>query len=64
MGACPNPNTSILYAYISLLPYLIPAVYLLTVPFTRRLSHAKIFILLASAYVIGDKLLKKAFQCT
>lgn len=64
MGACPNPNTSILYAYISLLPYLIPALYLLAAPITRRLSHFKIFILLSSAYVIGDKLLKKAFEGT
>lgn len=62
MGACPNPNTSILYAYLSLLPYIIPAIYLLAAPFSRRLSHFKVFILLASAYMVGDKLLKKAFQ--
>lgn len=62
MGACPNPDSSILYAYLSLLPYVIPALYLLAAPLSRRLSHLKVFLLLASAYLVGDKLLKKAFQ--
>lgn len=62
MGACPNPDASIVYAYLSLLPYVIPALYLLIAALSMRLSHFKVFLLLASAYLVGDKLLKRAFQ--
>lgn len=62
MGACPNPDKPIIYAYISMIPYVTPLIYLLISALTRKISHFKIFFMLASAYVIGDKLLKNIFK--
>jgi hypothetical protein len=64
MGACPRPDTSILYAYISLLPYLIPLAYLAASPFTRSITHLKLFILPGLAYIVGDRMLKNIFLST
>lgn len=62
MGACPSPDKTIIYAYVSMLPYLIPLAYLAVFLFTRKISHVKIFLMLASAYIVGDKLLKNVFK--
>lgn len=58
MGACPHPDQPIIYAYLSILPYLIPFLLAAYFLFFRRLSILKPLVLLVSAYISGDKLLK------
>lgn len=58
MGACPIPGESMFWAYISMVPYLIPIIILLIGAVTWKLRHFRRFSLLASCYIFGDKILK------
>jgi hypothetical protein len=62
MGACPAPDKSMVYAYLSIFPYLIPFIVLISALITRKLSQFKIVTLLVSAYIFADKVLKKIIQ--
>lgn len=58
MGACPHPNYSVAWAYISMIPYFVPFFILFTFIISRKINHLKGFLLIVSAYLIADKLLK------
>jgi len=62
MGACPAPDKSIVYAYLSILPYLIPFIALISALITKKLSHVKVVTLMVSAYIFADKILKKIMR--
>ena len=62
MGACPHPDKTILYAYLSLLPYLVPWGLSIVVLIWRRLSHFKVVSMLVSGYIFGDKVLKNLIR--
>jgi hypothetical protein len=62
MGACPKPGVPIVYAFISLLPYLLAIFLLLRPIITKRLSHILLAGLILSAYVIADKVVKNIIQ--
>jgi hypothetical protein len=62
MGACPAPDKSILYAYLSIFPYLIPFIVLIGALITKKLSYFKIVTLLVSAYIFADKIIKKIIK--
>ena len=64
MGACPIPGESMIWAYISMVPYLIPIIILAMIPFTRQLRDVRRFTLLASCYVFGDKIIKNLIRST
>ncbi len=62
MGACPHPDVSMLFSYLSLLPYFI-IFYLIVITFLKRtLSLIRLTTMLMCAYMIGDRLLKNVFQ--
>lgn len=46
------------WAYISMLPYIAPFLLLFVVLVTRRMSQLRLFVLLVSAYIVGDKVIK------
>ena len=50
------------WAYISMVPYVIPIIIFVMIPFTRKLGHFKRFTLLASCYLFGDKILKNIIR--
>jgi len=62
MGACPDPNKTMFYAYMSLFPYLIPFFVFAWMVIKRRLSLLKMLGLMVSAYVFTDKFMKKLFK--
>ena len=64
MGACPVPGESILWAYLSLVPYIIPIIVFLLLLATRKLEPLKLLALLCSCYVIGDKIVKNIVRST
>jgi hypothetical protein len=64
MGACHAPDKSPLYAYLSILPYLIPFLYVILGLVLRSIDHLKVCAMLASGYVVGDKLCKPLFKST
>jgi hypothetical protein len=61
MGACSNPNVSIVWSYMSLIPYFIIFALILLTLITRRLSIIRLTSMLILAYLIGDKILKNVF---
>jgi hypothetical protein len=64
MGACPNPDKSMIYAYLSILPYLIPFLYFFRAAIQRNLNHFKVCAMLVSGYLAGDKFCKPFFKST
>lgn len=62
MGACPNPDVSMFYSYISLLPYFIIFYLVGLTLWKRKLSLIKLTSMLICAYIVGDKILKNIFQ--
>jgi len=64
MGACPKPNTSIIYAYLSIFPYVLALLLFFISIITRKVSHIKLSLLIGSSYVVGDKILKKILKST
>ena len=62
MGACPKPDVSMFWAYLSMVPYMIPIVIFFVILVTRKLKHVKTFSLLASCYVFGDKIIKNIIR--
>jgi hypothetical protein len=62
MGACPIPDRSIFWAYLSMVPYLIPIIIFIVMLFTKRIKHFKSVALLASCYIIGDKVIKNLIR--
>jgi hypothetical protein len=61
MGACPVPNVSIFYSYISLIPYMLIFALIALSLIKRKYSYLRITTALVIAYVMGDKLLKNIF---
>lgn len=62
MGACPHPDVSMFFSYMSLLPYLIIFYLLALTIFKRKLSLIRLTSMLICAYIVGDKILKNIFQ--
>lgn len=62
MGACLPPGVSPIYSYLSLIPYFIIFLYAGLTIFTMKQGYLKMFLLLISSYIIGDRLLKNMFQ--
>ncbi len=62
MGACPYPDRSLLWAVISMVPYLIPIIFFVVTIFTRKMEHLKFVVLLGSAYLFGDKIVKNLLR--
>jgi hypothetical protein len=62
MGACPHPDVSMLFSYISLLPYLIIFYLVGLTILKRQASSIRLASMLIAGYIIGDKLLKNLFQ--
>jgi len=63
-GACPMPGKSILWAYLSVLPYLLPLLVLLASLVLRSMARFKLFLALVSAYISVDKLVKNLIRST
>ena len=61
-GACPQPDVSIFWAINSLLPYALIIFLFLQCIATRRLSHINLFLLLLTAYIFGDRVIKTLLQ--
>jgi len=62
MGACPHPDVSMFFPYISLLPYLIIFYIVGLAILKRQASSIRLASMLIAGYIIGDKLLKNMFQ--
>lgn len=62
MGACPMPEKSMFWAYLSMVPYILPIIILLSSLIFRKLSQFKLFCMLASSYISGDKILKNIIR--
>lgn len=62
MGACPHPDASIFFSYMSLLPYFIIFYLIALTLFKRKISLIRLTSMLVCAYIIGDKILKNIFQ--
>jgi hypothetical protein len=62
MGACPHPDVSMFFSYMSFLPYMIIFYLIGLTLFKRQLSLIRLTSMLVAAYVVGDKLLKNVFQ--
>lgn len=58
MGACLPQGVSPIYSYISFLPYLLIIVFGLLVLFARRRKQIQMLVLLVTAYVIADRIVK------
>lgn len=64
MGACPKPDASLIYAYLSCLPYVLAILLFIITLITRKLSQIKLSALILSSYVIGDKIVKSLLKST
>jgi hypothetical protein len=62
MGACPAPDKPMLYAYASILPYLFPFIYVILAALLRRVSFLRVACMMASGYIVADKLCKPLFK--
>jgi len=62
MGACPMPDKSMFWAYLSMLPYILPIIILASSLIFRKLSQFKLFCMLASSYITGDKIVKNIIR--
>jgi hypothetical protein len=62
MGACPMPEKSIFWAYLSMLPYILPILILISSVIFRKFTQFKLFTLLASSYISGDKIVKNIIK--
>lgn len=62
MGACPYPDRSIIWAYLSMVPYVFPLIVLVVAIFTRKMAHLKMVVLMGSAYIVGDKIVKNIIK--
>jgi membrane-associated phospholipid phosphatase len=62
MGACLPPGKLSIFSYISLLPYLIIFLFIGLTLWSRTSKQFRMLILLVSAYVVGDRLLKNLIQ--
>lgn len=62
MGACPHPDVSMFFSYMSLLPYFIIFYLIALTLFKRKISLIRLTSMLVCVYIIGDKLLKNIFQ--
>jgi hypothetical protein len=62
MSACQYPDRSFLWVILSLLPMAIAYLAILITPFTRKLSHLKVFILTELGYILSDSILKSFFN--
>lgn len=62
MGACPHPDVSMFFSYMSLIPYFIIFYLIAITLIQRKVSLIKLTSMLVCAYIIGDKLLKNIFQ--
>lgn len=62
MGACPHPDVSMFFSYMSFLPYLIIFYLIGLTLFKRQLSLIRLTSMLVAAYIVGDKLLKNVSQ--
>lgn len=58
MGACQPPNTSIIFSYISFIPYLLIFLFLGLSLILRGNKQIKIAVLMVSAYILADRILK------
>ena len=70
MGSCPKPDVSILYSFISMVPYLLIFYLIGKALWTRKLSDILLAGMLVSSYLFTDKILKNilagerpAFSC-
>jgi hypothetical protein len=61
MGACPIPNVSLFYSYISLIPYMLIFALIGLSLIKRKYSYLRITTALVIAYILGDKILKNIF---
>jgi hypothetical protein len=62
MGACPHPDVSMFYSYLSFIPYLIIFYLIALSLYQRKLSILRLTSMLVAAYIVGDKILKNMFQ--
>lgn len=62
MGACPLPEYSLLWSFISMIPYVYPILLSLLMLYSRKLAHLKTVTLLGSAYIFGDKVVKNIIR--
>ena len=64
MGACPMPEKSMFWAYLSMLPYILPIIIFLSCILLKNMSQFKLSSMLASSYISGDKLVKNLIKST
>lgn len=57
-GACPHPDHTILYSLLSMLPYMLIIYATIRSIFTRRCTHVLLGIMLVTAYIVSDKIIK------
>lgn len=62
MGACPHPDVSMLFSYLSFIPYFIIFYLIANTLIQRKISLIRLTSMLVFAYILGDKLLKNIFQ--
>jgi membrane-associated phospholipid phosphatase len=61
MGACQPTGVSIIFSYVSFIPYLIIFLFIGLSLIMRGNRQIKMAVLLISAYIIGDRILKNIF---
>ena len=62
MGACGPPDSPLIFVIASFIPYIIMLLFIAMSLITRSSRHFRMAILLLSAYIIGDKILKNLIQ--